>query len=85
MITVIAIAVALVAAVISYFALFKGFGDFCEGLGKFFDGQPNGKWGPWPSLYSDGGGTSGVRFFLFVFATLAAGALTYLKLYVSSH
>jgi predicted PurR-regulated permease PerM len=87
MITAISIAVTLVVACISYYMLFKNFGDFCEGFGKFFNsGTRNEKLDLWQTEYTDGqSGSSGIRFFMFVLGSLVAGGLTYLKLYISYH
>jgi hypothetical protein len=72
-----------------YYVLFRGFRDFCEGLKKFFRLGEHGDndEGIFRRVeYTDSESRSSeFRFFLFVLVPLAAGVLTYLKLYINSH
>lgn len=82
MIIAISIAVALVVACISYYALFKDFDDFCEGLGRFFSSERGGMWRAW-AQDADGGQSwaSGIRFKFFALSAIGSGFFAYYELH----
>ena len=86
MIIAISIAVTLVVGYISYRIIFTGFADFREGFDRFFNADNRNRTTLWSFDYTDDQNwSSGIRFFIFILFPLAAGVLTYLKLYINSH